>query len=133
MQKVIVTLNNVNLMKCILHDFPVARRERRRLYHLTMKIIIFVSKFVARKWSIEILKSCFTSCVFLFFFWSSLSCSISPVLGKDLIVVSNLACLCFCCCRKHARSSGRSLRLDTVDISPPLPWPSIVLECSPLV
>ena len=66
----------------------------------------------------------------LFFFWSILSCSISPVLGKDLIVVSNLACLCFCCCKKHARSSGRSLRFDTDDKNPP---PSIVPEFNAVV
>ena len=58
----------------------------------------------------NVVSTLFTSCVFLRFFWSILSCSISPVLGNDRIVVSNLACLCFCCCRKQARSSGRSLR-----------------------
>ena len=55
-----------------------------------------------------------TSWVFLFLLLtiSCFSISLSMELGKDLMVVSILACLCFCCWRKQARSSGSSALLE---------------------
>ena len=51
-----------------------------------------------------------TSCATLFLLLakSAFSISTSADVGKERMVVSSRACRCFCCCRKQARSSGRS-------------------------